>query len=242
MTNYTKTGAGPLLIYVPGLDGTGELFFRQVAGLSDHYSVVTYPFRQEPPFDYEDLMQDIIEIIDNEKRESAIIVAESFGGTVGLHFALHHGNRVNRLVLVNTFPYFRRRFLLGLGTMLLPLAFNPLIQFGRKLFLKPLMLGEQVDPDAIVKLFSFSLTHKPEAYRKRMRLIRELDLRERLSEISVPVTIVAAEKDKLVPSVREAQLMSEKIKDCKVVLLPGHGHACLLSSHFQLNSVLKVEP
>lgn len=239
--NYTKTGTGPLLIYVPGLDGTGELFFKQLTGLSDHYSVVTFPYRQEPPFDYEDLMQDILEIIDSEKRESATIVAESFGGTVGLHFALHHGNRIDRLVLVNTFPYFRRRFLLSLGTMLLPLAFNRLVQFGRKLFLKPLMLGEQVDPDAIETMFSFSLTHKPEAYRKRMQLIRDLDLRERLFEISVPVTIVAAENDKLVPSVQEAQLMSERMKDCKVILLPGHGHACLLSNHFQLNSILKVE-
>ena len=38
-------GAGPPLVYVPGMDGTGLLFYRQIPALSRRYRVVTYTLR-----------------------------------------------------------------------------------------------------------------------------------------------------------------------------------------------------
>jgi pimeloyl-ACP methyl ester carboxylesterase len=235
---YSKRGKGPLLIYVPGLDGTGQLFFRQIQTLSTHYSVITFPLRQSPPFDYSDLVQDVLKILDDEKADKATIVAESFGGTIALQFALDHANRIEHLVLVNTFPYFRRRALLRIGSILLPFAFTPLLQVGRRLFLKPLLLNEQVDKNAVDTLFEFSLTQSKEAYRQRMKLIRQFDVRKQLPAITAPVTFVASGKDKLVPSVREARFMSAKIPGSRIVILSKHGHSCLLSSTFSLESVL----
>jgi pimeloyl-ACP methyl ester carboxylesterase len=235
---YSKRGEGPLLIYVPGLDGTGQLFFRQIQTLSTHYSVVTFPLRQSLPFDYYDLVQDVIKILDHEKAEKATIVAESFGGTIALQFALDHPDRIEHLVLVNTFPFFRRRTLLRIGSLLLPLAFTPLLQVGRRLFLKPLLLNEQVDENAVDRLFEFSLTQSKEAYRQRMKLISQFDIRKQLSSISAPVTFVASGRDKLLPSVREARFMSAKIRGSRIVILNKHGHACLLSNTFSLESVL----
>jgi pimeloyl-ACP methyl ester carboxylesterase len=235
---YSKRGNGPLLIYIPGLDGTGELFFRQIPTLRTHYSVVTFPLRQAAPFDYSDLVRDVVEILDQEKTDKATLIAESFGGTIALVFALHHSNRIEHLVLVNTFPYYRRRTLLRIGSMLLPLAFTPLIQVGRKLLLKPLLFKEQVDESAMNTLFKFSLTQSKEAYRQRMNLIRQFDVRKQLSAITAPVTFVAAGKDKLVPSVREARFMSAKIPGSRIVILNDHGHSCLLSGTFSLESVV----
>src|SRR5262245_45077902 len=108
---YSKRGSGPLLIYIPALDGTGELFFGQNPALSTHYSVISFTLNQVPPFDYSDLVQDIVQILDQEKTDKPTLVAESFGGTIALQFALTHSNRIKHLVLVNTFPYFRRRAL-----------------------------------------------------------------------------------------------------------------------------------
>ena len=235
---YSKRGHGPLLIYIPGLDGTGELFFRQIPILSTHYSVVTFPLRQVPPFDYPDLVQDVIQILDQEKSEKAILVAESFGGTIALQFALTHSNRIEHLILVNTFPYYRRRTLLRIGSMLLPFAFTPLVRSGRRILLKPMLLNEQVDETAVNTMFEFSLTQSKETYRQRMKLIRQFDIRKQLSAIKAPVTFVAAAKDKLVPSVREAKFMSTQIPGSRIVVLSEHGHACLLSSTFSVESVL----
>ena len=41
------TGTGPPLIYVPGMDGTGELFYRQVPALARRYRVATYRLRDD---------------------------------------------------------------------------------------------------------------------------------------------------------------------------------------------------
>ncbi len=236
---YSKSGNGPLLIYIPGLDGTGQLFFRQIPSLSSDYSVVTFALRQDPPFDYSDMMQDILEILDQENSEKALFVAESFGSTIGLHFALRYPGRVEQMILVNAFPYFRRRFLLHLGSVLLPLAFYPVIQAVRKSLLKPLLKREHVQEADMNTMFKFSLTQNPAAYRQRMKLIRQLDIRQQLSAIAVPITFVAGGKDKLVPSVREAEFMSAKIPGSRIVVLEDHGHTCMISSTFLLMTILK---
>ena len=40
-------GEGPPLLYVPGLDGTGLLFYRQTRVLSHRFRVITYRLRDE---------------------------------------------------------------------------------------------------------------------------------------------------------------------------------------------------
>jgi len=52
---YRVEGRGPLLIYIAGLDGTGELFFKQNPLLATSYRVVTFRSRESGRFTYEDL-------------------------------------------------------------------------------------------------------------------------------------------------------------------------------------------
>jgi pimeloyl-ACP methyl ester carboxylesterase len=238
MPEYTKIGSGPVILYVPGLDGTGKLFARQIEPLSTNHTVITSQFRNEASFSYKDLENDLLEILNAEELEKATIVAESFGGTIALHFALDHQDRVDQLILVNTFPYFRKRKLLWLGRVLLPFAFVPFVRKARDVLARPVLLSELVDEKGIEVLFKYSWSHAYPTYRQRMKLIASHDVRKNLSEIQVPVTIIAAGRDKIVPSVKEAKLMAEKIPNAKVHILPDHGHACLLSGSFHLDSIL----
>src|SRR4030095_10146598 len=107
---YYKSGSGPLLIYLPGMEGTARLFYKQEPSLSKSFTVVALPSRHIVPFNYEDHISDLLTVFEKEKAEKATIVAESFGGTVALQFALRHQDRIQKLILINTFPYFRRRF------------------------------------------------------------------------------------------------------------------------------------
>jgi pimeloyl-ACP methyl ester carboxylesterase len=238
MIEYKKIGTGPVIIYIPGLDGTGQLFARQLETLSVNYTVITSQLRNDATFGYEDLENDVLEILNEEKLEKATLVAESFGGTVALHFALNHQDRIDQLILVNTFPYFRRRKLLWLSRALLPFAFVPIVRKGRDILARPVLLSERVDEKGIEVLIKYSWSHTYPAYRQRMKLIASHDVRKNLSEIQVPVTIIAAGRDKIVPSVKEAKLMADKMPNARVHVLPDHGHACLLSGSFHLHTVL----
>ena len=87
---YNVEGSGPLLIFISGLDGTGQLFFKQSPALARSFRVVTYRSRERGQFTYEDLADDVAAIIKDLGEERATIVAESFGGGVALTFALRH--------------------------------------------------------------------------------------------------------------------------------------------------------
>jgi pimeloyl-ACP methyl ester carboxylesterase len=236
---YNCFGEGPFIVYISGLDGTGQLFARQIEQLKSEFTVITFPLRNEAPFTYSDLTDDVIKILDQEGIDKAIIVGESFGGTIALHFALEHQNRIERLILVNTFPFFRRRLRLKLAKLLLPLAFVPLVRKGRDILARPVLLSELVDEKGIEVLLKHSWTHNYKTYLQRLSLIGSLDLRSRLSEINVPVTIVAAGRDKIIASIKEANFMAGLIPNATIHMLPKHGHACLLSGSFSIASIIK---
>src|SRR5206468_5886658 len=74
-------GNGVPLVLVPGLNGIGELFYRQIPSLRQGYRVATYTLRDDAPTLNalaDDLAQVIGEIAPVERR--AIVVGESFGG------------------------------------------------------------------------------------------------------------------------------------------------------------------
>src|SRR5215470_9574899 len=86
--SYCVAGSGPPLIYIAGLDGSGQLFFKQTAELAERYRVVAFTLRESRRFTYDDLADDVAAIIDDLGERRATIVGESFGGTVSLWFAL----------------------------------------------------------------------------------------------------------------------------------------------------------
>jgi len=235
---YFKSGSGPLLIYLPGMEGTGKLFYRQEPSLGRAYTVVSLPSRSVAPFDYEQLKDDVLSVLEMEHAEKATIVAESFGGTVALQFALFHQNRIERLVLINTFPYFRRRFRLFFGSLLLPLTFFKLGNTVREFFYQTAMGMEGISREDINRLQECSFSHGYQTSRQRMLLIKNFDVRKRLQEITVPVTIIASGRDKLIPSIREARFMASRLTDARIIQLPEHGHTPLVSRDFLLSSVL----
>ena len=236
---YNRFGDGPVIVYIAGLDGTGQLFARQIEQLQSEFTVITFPLRNEAPFTYSDLINDVIKILDQERIDKAIVVGESFGGTIALHFGLQHQDRIERLILVNTFPFFRRRLRLKLARLLLPLAFVPVVRKVRDIFARPVLLSELVDEKGIEVLLKHSWSHCYETYVQRLSLIESLDLRSRLSEIKVPVTIVAAGRDKIIASTKEARFMADRIPNAQILALPKHGHACLLSGSFSIASIIK---
>lgn len=238
---YSTKGSGPALLYIPGMEGTGQLFYKQIPQLALHYTVITSVLRKETPFSYDDLTQDALRILDSISTEPAVVIGESFGGTVALHFALAYPARTRHLVLVNTFPYFRQRFRLWLALRLLRLGFSRPGNAVRKAIFRIQLRREGLDEEGIQKVLQCSFSQGIAASRQRLQLIRSHDVRNRLSEIQLPVSIVASEKDRVVPSPREAEFMASRMPNAKIHRLPDQGHLCLVQGNFLLARCLESE-
>ena len=100
-------GDGPAVVLVSGLDGTGQLFYRQVPLLAQTHRVATYALRDNAAT-MERLIDDLAQVIDTAAPEQrrATLIGESFGGALALSFALARPEQVEALVILNSFPHF----------------------------------------------------------------------------------------------------------------------------------------
>ncbi|MGZ8376069.1 MAG: alpha/beta fold hydrolase [Gemmatirosa sp.] len=231
-------GQGPPLVYVPGMDGTGLLFYRQVPLLTHRFRVVTYALRDEATH-METLVDDLARILADvaPDGEPAVLVGESFGGTLAMSFALAHLERVRALVVLNSFPYFRPQHRLHLairGVGIMPWGAMRLV---RRLTAFRLH-SRFTHRTEIARFHALTAGTTRDGYRNRLRILTHLDLRERLAELRVPTLFLAAEEDHLIPSVAQARLMAERAPDASVRVLPGHGHSCLLAHNVDLEEML----
>ena len=236
--NYQISGVGPLLVNIPGLDGTGELIFKQIPALQDRYRVATFRLRESGRFSYDDLAADVAAIIKDIGERRATILGESFGGTVALWFALLYPEMLDRLVIINSFARFRNRLKITFGRRL-----ASRIPFRAAWYIRALGTAIAQRADGVVaedrkRCFSIMRTVARDGYVRRLQLIEDLDLRDRLPEIKAPTLFIAADRDLLIPSVREARFMASRIPGARIEVIRGAGHACLMGSRVSLADVL----
>jgi len=231
-------GTGRAVVLVPGMNGTGELFYRQVPRLEQSYRVATYALRDDAD-SFEVLAADLARTIDvvapTDRR--AIVVGESFGGAVALTFALMRPERVEALVILNSFPYFSPQFRLRLaigGLSLMPWGAMRLVRH-----LTAFRLHSPHTHRAEVKAFIRLTAHAArDGYINRLKLLRQFDLRDRLHEIRSPTLFLAAELDHLVPAVAQARYMADRVPLSEMRILKGHGHICLIAPDVDLAQIL----
>ena len=235
-------GEGRAVILVPGMNGTGELFYRQVPRLQRSYRVATYSLRDDAE-SIEVLAADLVQTVDIvaplERR--AVIVGESFGGAIALTFALRYPKHVEGLVILNSFPYFAPQVRLRLaiaGLTVLPWGAMPLVRH-----LTAVRLHSPHTDRAEVKQFIALTAHATrDGYINRLRLLRRFDVRDRLHEIHEPALFLASEHDHLVPAVAQARYMADRVPSSVMRVLRGHGHICLIAPDLDLAEILDEWP
>ena len=231
-------GEGRAVVLVPGMNGTGELFYRQVPHLERSYRVATYALRDDA--ESLDLLADdlsnVVDVVAPIERR-AIIVGESFGGAVALTFALRHPEHLVALVILNSFPHFAPQVRLRLaiaGLAVLPWGAMPLVRH-----LTAFRLHSPHTHRAEVKQFIELTAHATrDGYINRLKLLRGFDVRHRLHEIRHPALFLASEDDHLVPAVAQARQMASRVPSSVIRILKGHGHICLIAPDLDLAQIL----
>jgi pimeloyl-ACP methyl ester carboxylesterase len=235
---YRRVGDGPPIVYVSGLDGTGKLFYRQEEDLARDHTVISYALRGEGRYRMDALVSDLAAVVRDAGFERATFLGESFGGMLVMAAALAEAQMFERLILVNTFPYFKQRAKIRAGIALFSLMPYTLMKAHRTRAARHVLFSPDVG-DEDRRLFREHTRVVPfEGYVSRMRIIRDTDLRPRLAEIKAPALVVAGTADRLLDSVWAAKILGASLPRAKVKLLEGTGHMALLSGRVRVRDWL----
>ena len=234
-------GDGPPLVLVPGMDGTGQLFHRQVPLLARRYHVATYALREDAA-GMDVLVDDLAGVIRAASPEGtpAVVVGESFGGTLALSLALARPGLVRRLVVLNSFPYFEPRLRLHLAIRVLGTIPFPWQVMGVVRRLTAFRLHSRYTHRREIQRFlELTAGTTRRGYLARLRVLRDYDVRDRLHQITAPTLFLASDRDHLVPSVEQAHAMAARVPGARVHILTGHGHICLIAPNIDLEEILQ---
>lgn len=238
MLSLTIAGDGPPVLLVPGLDGTGLLFYRQVEALAERHRVGTLRLPDAAP-SMEALVAYVHDAVQtlSQDGEPVTLVGESFGGALVLSYALVHPAHVGRLVVINSFPYFGAQARLWLGYHLLRATPWGMMRIVRQLTASR-MHSSHTGPDELRRFHELMRATTREGYLGRLAILRAYDVRADLPALRVPTLYLAADRDLLVPSVEQAQMMAELTPGSTLRVLEGHGHICLLAPDLDLAAIL----
>lgn len=180
------------LVFLPGMDGTGNLFLPLLSKLSEFdCEVITLPISGS---------QDYLTITEFVKgklpQEEFILVAESFSGPIGVALAKEYIENMKGVIFVATFLSPPHKILLGLARVLpikllssLPLA---------TIFHKVLFLGSSAKKE-LVELFQHTVLSLPSSLIKaRLRSMHSLVAT--YDDLDLPAGYIQATSDRLIHS------------------------------------------
>ena len=236
---YKAQGSGPGFVYVCGVEGTGELFYRQADDLARDHTVITFPLRPRGSYGMSQLVDDLAWVVRDAGLGRATFLGESFGGLLTLAAALERPEMFERIILLNTFPHFSQRARIRVGCMLFSLLPYALVKAHRTRTARHVLFSPDISDEDRRQFRERTRTVPHEGYVSRMRIIRDTDLRPRLHEIKAPALVVAGTADRLLNSAGAAKVLTAGLPRSRLKLLEGTGHVALLSGRVRVRDWLR---
>ena len=235
----------PLLFYLPGMDGTGQLLSRQLAGLEQAFDIRCLTLPPDDLTPWEALTTQVVNLIEAElahgTQQLTYLCGESFGGCLALKVMERSPHLFDRLILLNPATSFKQSFWIYWGSYLVQPLPDPIYRtscVGFLPFLAALERIEASDRRALLDAMQ-SVTQKASLW--RMSLLREFDLPDAVvRSLQKPALVIASKRDRLLPSVHEASRLASLLPNAQIQVLPQSGHACLLEGDVDLYDILKV--
>jgi 3-oxoadipate enol-lactonase len=229
--NHTFEGPenAPVLVLGSSLGTTGAMWDDQIPAFSQHFRVLRYDTRGHggspaPPGPYtmDELGADLLALLDRLEIERFSFCGLSIGGMIGMWTASEAPDRVDRLVLCCTVPYFPPPDLWnerietvraeGIGPMIEPALDRWLPRDVRK-----------ARPQAEAHLRELISSTPAEGYAGCCEAIRDMDLRPRLAAITAPTLVLAGSDDPSTPAEKVRPLV-DAIDDAYFVEIDGAAH------------------
>lgn len=234
----------PLFVFLPAMDGTGQLLRSQTAGLEVAFDVRCLAIPLDDLTNWDELSQQVVELIQAELEKnphrSVYLCGESFGGCLAMKVAMKAPQLFDRIILVNPASSFHRRSCYAWASELaywIPPWLHKVGTLGLLPFLASLERILRGDRQDLLKIIR---SVPPETVLWRLSLVREFDVDEtELRRLTQPVLLIASALDRLLPSVTEARRLVKILPNSQMVVLPKSGHACLLEADINLYDIMQ---
>ncbi|HEY9637129.1 MAG TPA: alpha/beta hydrolase [Coleofasciculaceae cyanobacterium] len=234
----------PLFVFLPGMDGTGQLLRSQTKGLETAFDVRCLAIPADDLTDWENLATTVVNLIEAELNDrpsrSVYLCGESFGGCLALKVALRSPHLFDRMILINPATSFYQRPLLRWGSQLshwVPEFFFGVSAFALLPFLSNLERISARDRHALLNAMR---SVPPKTVIWRVSMVSEFEIDEtQLRRLTQPALLIGGSADRLLPSVDEVKRLASWLPEAEVVVLPDSGHTCLLETEINLFDILK---
>jgi pimeloyl-[acyl-carrier protein] methyl ester esterase len=183
----------PMLVLLPGLDGTGKLFSEIVKALEGRVATRIIDYPKDVPLGYDELEVLVRAALPDDRP--FVLLGESFSGPLAIRIAAHPPQGLCGLILCVTFarnPY-------PWAAWVKPLAAHmPLKSFPRWLR-APLMWGSK-DPNRAPSQTQRAMAGvSVEVVRRRIAALLAVDESGALRRVTKPVLVLRATRDRVVP-------------------------------------------
>ncbi|WP_066381964.1 MULTISPECIES: alpha/beta fold hydrolase [unclassified Anabaena] len=235
----------PLFVYLPGMDGTGQLLRSQTTGLEVGFDVRCLAIPRKDLTSWEILTSNVLDLIHAEleksSQRSVYLCGESFGGCLAMKVATQAPQLFKRMILINPASAFKLRPWLNWTSQLMDIVPECAYEIGALGLLPFLASLPRISRSIRYELLKTMRSVPPETVNWRISLLREFSVdEEKLSSLKQTVLLIAGAGDRLLPSVTEVKRIANIIPNAKTVILPESGHACLLENDVNLYQILQA--
>lgn len=228
--HYTIEGkAGqPVLILSNSLGTSFDMWAPQMADFTASFQVLRYDTRGHGqssvtpgPYSIALLARDVIDLMAHVGVKQAHFCGLSMGGITGMHLAIHHPERLHKLVLANTAAYIGppENWITRIAAVEAN-GIAPLAQAVVSRWLTPDYAAHH--PETVTALEGMLRATPAAGYAAACAAVRDSDLREQVCLIALPTLVIAGSGDLPTPPADGAFLQRE---------IAGSGYVEFVAAH-----------
>ena len=245
---YEEHGSGEPLLAVMGLAADTLAWALQVQAFSERHRLVIFDNRDvgrssavEEGYELADLAGDALALADALNLETFHLLGVSMGGAIAQEIALAAPERVRTLTLAVTFASgsaYARKLSEVWGARAHKLTREERID---ELLLLTLSEGFFENQEAFDFVRNMALQNpnpqSPDAFARQLAASSRHDGRERLGSLAMPVHVIGAEHDILVP-VWKSREVAELIPGARLTVIDGAPHGLQLERALEFNDAV----
>jgi 3-oxoadipate enol-lactonase len=245
---YEEHGSGEPLLCVMGLAADTLSWALQVPAFAERHHTIIFDNRDvgqssqvDAPYDLADMADDALALADALSLESFHLLGVSMGGAIAQELALAAPERVRTLTLAVTFAgggRYAAALAESWGERAMMLTREQRVD---ELLLLTLSEGFFETEGAVDFVRRMALQNPnpqpPEAFRRQLQASSRHDSRSRLGNLAMPVHVIGAEHDILIPVWKCAEV-AKLIPEAKFTVVEGAAHGMQLERAQEFNELV----